>query len=89
MNKSASEVPRHGAVVPGMTDRLPWAIQFPDETVTAWVNGFLVELSANDCSPLTLRSYAHDLLRWSRFCRGMTDLSVGRFVPTSETSCSG
>ncbi len=25
------------------------------------------DLAASDCSELTLRSYAHDLLRWFRF----------------------
>ncbi len=45
---------------------LPWRVIFPDvEHVGA--ASYLRELAASDCSPLTVRSYAFDLLRWFRF----------------------
>jgi site-specific recombinase XerD len=45
---------------------LPWRVIFPDvEHVGA--TSYLRELAASDCSPLTVRSYAFDLLRWFRF----------------------
>lgn len=52
---------------------LPYRLVFPD-TEHPVVSSFLRDLSASDCSPATLRSYAYDLLRWFRFLHG-------RFVP--------
>ena len=46
---------------------LPWRVIFP-ELEHAAASSYLRELAASDCSPLTLRSYAFDLLRWFRFC---------------------
>jgi site-specific recombinase XerD len=43
-----------------------WVVIFPDAPHHA-VNLYLRDLSACDCSPLTMRSYAYDLLRWLRF----------------------
>lgn len=58
-------MPVLGAVVE--QDRSPrWLVVFPDrvhEPVAMWLR----DLAACDCSPLTLRSYAYDLLRWLRF----------------------
>ena len=58
-------MPVLGAVV--AQDRSPrWLMVFPDrlhEGVALW----LQDLAACDCSPLTLRSYGYDLLRWLRF----------------------
>ena len=45
---------------------LPWRVIFP-ESEQAAASSYLRELAASDCSPLTLRSYAYDLLRWFRF----------------------
>lgn len=46
---------------------IPYALVGPDGAVVEPVQDYLVELSACDCSPLTLRSYAYDLLDWFRF----------------------
>ncbi|HET7415648.1 MAG TPA: tyrosine-type recombinase/integrase [Arthrobacter sp.] len=61
-------LPRFGEVV-STTDRgLPWHVaSLPEIGEVAVIDDFLRELSANDCSPQTLRSYAFDLLRWWRF----------------------
>ncbi|MBT2587387.1 site-specific integrase [Arthrobacter sp. ISL-95] len=48
---------------------LPFRLLFPDTEHQA-VSSFLRDLSASDCSPATLRSYAYDLLRWFRFLHG-------------------
>jgi len=45
---------------------LAWRVIFP-ESEHAAASSYLRELEASDCSPLTLRSYAYDLLRWFRF----------------------
>jgi integrase len=48
-------------------DRSPWwAVVFPDE-VHEPCREWLRDLAACDCSALTIRSYAFDLLRWLRF----------------------
>jgi integrase/recombinase XerC len=54
-------------------DGLPYRLIFPG-TEHLVVSSFLRDLSASDCSPATLRSYAYDLLRWFRFLHD-------RFVP--------
>ncbi|WP_255450588.1 tyrosine-type recombinase/integrase [Skermania sp. ID1734] len=46
-----------------------WRVFHPDGEHSA-ATSYLRELSASDCSPLTLRSYAFDLLRWFRFIDG-------------------
>jgi site-specific recombinase XerD len=45
---------------------LAWRVIFPDSEHAA-ASSYLRDLAASDCSPLTLRSYAYDLLRWFRF----------------------
>ncbi len=48
------------------SDQPGWAVIFPDlehEVATL----FLRDLAACDCTRLTIRSYAYDLLRWFRF----------------------
>ena len=45
---------------------LPWRVIFPDAEHLG-ATSYLRELAASDCSPLTIRSYAFDLLRWFRF----------------------
>ena len=54
-----------GRVQPSPTG-LPWRVIFPANEHAA-ASSYLRELAASDCSPLTLRSYAYDLLRWFRF----------------------
>lgn len=79
---------------------LPWRVIFPDgEHLGA--TSYLRELAASDCSPLTVRSYAFDLLRWFRFlhesligCERAERVEVRAFVEwLSETpnpsACAG
>lgn len=44
-----------------------WAVIDADGTVHDAAARFLIDLRAAGCSPLTVRSYAQDLLRWFRF----------------------
>jgi Phage integrase, N-terminal SAM-like domain len=53
------------AATPG--DQVPYALVGPDGEPVEPVQDYLAELLAADCSPLTLRSYAFDLLDWFRF----------------------
>ena len=46
---------------------VPYALVGPDGEPVVPVQDYLAELLAADCSPLTLRSYAFDLLDWFRF----------------------
>ncbi|WP_375504592.1 tyrosine-type recombinase/integrase [uncultured Jatrophihabitans sp.] len=52
--------------VESSTSGLPWRVIFPEGEHLA-ASSYLRELAASDCSPLTLRSYGYDLLRWFRF----------------------
>jgi integrase/recombinase XerD len=58
---------REFTVAPTPGGRLPYALVGPDGEPVAAVQDYLAELLAADCSPLTLRSYAFDLLDWFRF----------------------
>lgn len=61
-------LPDVGEVVSTADSSLVWrVVGLPEEADVAVIDDFLRELSANDCSPQTLRSYAFDLLRWWRF----------------------
>jgi integrase len=48
-------------------ERIPYVVLGPDGRRLEPVTDYLTELLAGDCSPLTLRSYAYDLLDWFRF----------------------
>jgi integrase/recombinase XerD len=48
-------------------DEVPYALVGPDGEPVEPVQDYLAELLSADCSPLTLRSYAFDLLDWFRF----------------------
>ena len=54
-------------VAPTPEREVPYALVGPDGEPVAPVQGYLTELLAADCSPLTVRSYAFDLLDWFRF----------------------
>ena len=56
-----------GGVVQDPDDPRFWLVRDGADRNVEPVTAFLRELVANDCSPLTIRSYAHDLLRWFRF----------------------
>jgi hypothetical protein len=47
--------------------QVPYALVGPDGEPVKSAQDYLTELLAADCSPLTLRSYAFDLLDWFRF----------------------
>jgi hypothetical protein len=47
--------------------QVPYALVGPNCVPVEPVQDYLAELLAADCSPLTLRSYAFDLLDWFRF----------------------
>jgi integrase len=47
--------------------QLPYTLVGPDGTSVEPVQDYLLELLASDCSPLTIKSYAFDLLDWFRF----------------------
>ena len=59
--------PLVGGVEQDPVDPLFWVVRDGAGHNIEPVTEFLRELVANDCSPLTVRSYAHDLLRWFRF----------------------
>jgi integrase/recombinase XerD len=61
-------LPMFGEVVEMASTALPWRVtSLPDAGDKATIDGFLEELVARDCSPLTVRSYAFAILRWWRF----------------------
>ena len=68
-NIDALVVPRTGRVeeVPG--GLVPYRLVDASGTEMAAVSEFLRNLTASDCSPGTVRSYAFELLGWIRFLR--------------------
>lgn len=50
---------------------LPFVLVDASDTPMQVVVDYLRELAASDCSPLTIRSYAFDLLGWLRFLSGL------------------
>ena len=61
-------LPEVGEVISTADPDLLWqVVGLPEETDVGVIDDFFRELSASDCSPQTLRSYAFDLLRWWRF----------------------
>ena len=67
-NDGAS-VPKVGCVEHTDDQTLSWVVRDGAGQAIEPISDFLRDLVANDCSPLTVRSYAHDLLRWFRFLR--------------------
>jgi hypothetical protein len=61
-----------GAVVPASEDDLDFSVSFPDDIrAEQAANAYLRELADTFARPLTLRSYAFDILRWLRFLGGV------------------
>ncbi|MBL7622967.1 tyrosine-type recombinase/integrase [Frankia sp. AgB1.8] len=50
----------------GVGPLLPWVVRDEAGREVEPVSGYLRDLVLGDCSPLTCRSYAYDLLRWFR-----------------------
>ncbi len=59
-----------GCVVRDHDDPLPWLVRDGSGRNIEPISQFLRELVASDSSPLTVYSYANDLLRWFRFLWG-------------------
>lgn len=60
-------VPTIGCLEPSSDHALCWLVRDGDGEEIGPISDFLRDLVAGDCSPLTVRSYANDLLRWFRF----------------------
>lgn len=57
-----------GAVVTAPDQAVAFEVSFPDDVrASRAANAYLVELADTFARPLTLRSYAYDILRWLRF----------------------
>lgn len=67
-------LPSWGEVVAVQRKSLPWAVVDSDGAEVGPVCQFLRDLALSDRSPLTVRSYAHDLLRWWRVLRALNVL---------------
>jgi len=61
-----ADLPRLGAVVRGPARSLPYVVVDAAGREVEPVSVFLWDLQLSDVSPLTCRSYGHDLLRWFR-----------------------
>ena len=59
-------LPRWGKVVP-TNGLVSWLVVDPDGVPVEPVRRFLADFVAQDNSPGSVRSYAHDLLRWWRW----------------------
>ncbi len=61
-----ADVPRLGSVAKLETQHPPYAVLTASGEVVEPALSYLRDLALSDNSPLTGRSYAHDLLRWFR-----------------------
>jgi len=61
-----ADLPRVGAVVRGPSLSLPYVVVDAAGREVEPVSSYLRDLLLSDVSPLTCRSYGHDLLRWFR-----------------------
>jgi hypothetical protein len=61
-----ADLPRLGAVMQGTAPSLPHVVIDAAGREVEPVSGYLRDLQLSDVSPLTCRSYGHDLLRWFR-----------------------
>ena len=61
-----ARLPRIGEVVCGRASVLPWLVRDGAGREVEPVSSYLRDRMLGDISPLTCRSYARDLLRWSR-----------------------
>ena len=76
----ALAIPGIGSVAATEDPVEPYQLLDADGAVVAPVASFLRDLLAASRAPLTLRSYAHDLLRWWRFLAGV-DVRWDRATP--------
>lgn len=59
-------LPECGSVVEGRASVPPWVVVAEDGGEVEPITSYLRDLTLSDCSQLTVRSYAFDLLRWWR-----------------------
>lgn len=59
-------LPSTGDVCARLTGNLSWVVVDAERSEIEPISAFLLDLSLSDVSPLTLRSYGYDLLRWWR-----------------------
>ena len=64
-------VPRVGRVEEAPGGVVPYRIVGASGAELTAVTEFLRNLSASDCSPATLRSYAYEILGWLRFLQAV------------------
>ena len=82
---AAIEVRLAGAVVAAPDDALVFSVSFPDDVRSARAaNAYLTDLADTFARPLTLRSYAFDILRWLRFL-GAVDVVFDEAVRSDYT----
>ncbi|MEU7863924.1 site-specific integrase [Nonomuraea sp. NPDC049141] len=74
------DLPRVGEVRAGGRSSLPYLVVDAREAEVEPISKYLRDLALSDASPLTCRSYAHDLLRWWRL---LDVLGVGWAQATS------
>ena len=81
LREGRRELPAVGAVISGEAPSLPYLVVDDTGSAVEPVSRFLRELALSDRSPLTVRSYAMDLLRWWRL---LGVLEVGWDVATTD-----
>ncbi len=64
-------LPLLGEVRKQSSDSLPYSMFGADGREVGMISSYLRELALTDMSPLTVRSYAHDLLRWWRLLHAL------------------
>ena len=82
------DLPRIGEVRAGDRPSLPFLVVDASETEVDPISKYLQDLVLGDASPLTCRSYAHDLLRWWRLL-DLLDVSWGRATSGEVTVLVG
>lgn len=61
-----AELPRVGALLPARSVHPPFIVVNAYDDAIEPATAYLRDLSLNDCSPLTVRSYGYGVLRWFR-----------------------
>ena len=66
LSEGRIDLPRTGEVRPGDRASMPYVVVDAGGAEIDAIGRYLRDLALGDVSPLTCRSYAHDLLRWWR-----------------------
>ena len=78
-------LPNFGSVVESTSIVPPFVVIGADNAEVEPISAFLRDLTLSDCSQLTVRSYAHDLLRWWRLLGAVN--TSGTRQPAARWSC--